>query len=156
MKNITHRIIRKIQKKAQPEERIEHILLASELFKARNLKGYTPDIQEEGTAEITDEDLDEIETALEKLLDEGDELTAEIIYALGNTYKKSRKKLYASLLERHMERLLRHSNIINQITIALDNIDEPIIEVQENGAKHQSIIDIEKNMRQAQKYLREI
>jgi len=83
----------------------------------------------------------------------GPGFVSQIIDALGSTRDESLKQLYVDYLARYL-RLLKDSNrVVYAALLALREIGEPVNERGPDGASSQSLIDVDRNIRQAHKYL---
>lgn len=76
-----------------------------------------------------------------------------LIWVLGKSSDRRYRAVYREHLQKFAGDLLTANAAVYQCLIALDNCREPVFERDARGHSHQSIPDIEKNLRQARAYL---
>ena len=81
------------------------------------------------------------------------ESTSGLIWVLGKSCDRRYRAVYREYLQKFVGDLLTANAAVYQCLIALDNCREPVFEQDAEGRGHQSIFDIEKNLRQARAYL---
>ena len=94
------------------------------------------------------------QAVLDALQQEPDiERASGLIWVLGKSSDRRYRAVYRERLQKFAGGLLTANAAVYQCLIALDNCREPVFERDAQGHSHQSILDIEKNLRQARAYL---
>ena len=89
--------------------------------------------------------------ALQRETDPG--RASELIWALGKSSDRRCLTVYREYLQKFVGDLLAANAAVFQCLIALDNCREPVFERDAKERGGQSILDVEKNLRQARAYL---
>lgn len=77
----------------------------------------------------------------------------DLIWVLGKSSDRRYRSVYREYLQKFAGDLLAANEAVFQCLIALDNCREPVFERDAQGRGSQSILEIEKNLRQARAYL---
>jgi hypothetical protein len=121
-------------------------------YKSKNFKSGFEYIDQET---VSEEEYKNLKEALLNLLNRNSEmhLIQGIISALRMTYDHTLIPLYSKYLKQSLENLKINNGIVYQCLLALGDIEEDVLE-REGNSSSQSLMDIEKNVRQADNYLR--
>lgn len=104
---------------------------------------------------ITVEDAEQLKQALLNALEDNEfpAVKGSILYALRKTQDPNLRPLYIAQLEDSLRLIEGSSLIINACLDGLGDIGEDAFEREEDGSTSQSSSDVEKNWRQARKYI---
>lgn len=104
---------------------------------------------------VTTEDAERLRQALLHALDEctNPATKGSILWALKNTYDPNLIPMYVSQLEDALRLIEGSCSVINSCLACLSNLGEEVYEKDEDGSTSQSPMEIEKNWRQARKYI---
>ena len=76
-----------------------------------------------------------------------------LIWTLGKSYDPQFVQSYRDFLQKFIGDMPAASGSLYQTLIALDNCGEPVFEHDARGRSSESILNVEKNLRQAEAYL---
>lgn len=134
----------------------DNIIIAGDLL-ARSVSVHNNSGFPQIDAEIvTKEEGEQIKQALLDVLSRhsNTEITNGVIWALRKGYDPSYKDLYLKHLKESLEMLMVYNSIMCQSLLALGDIDPDVFEWDLDGTTTQGMMDVDKNIRQARKYLR--
>jgi hypothetical protein len=124
-------------------------------FAFTNYHSGFPEIDRE---EVNDGERAQIQAALVEALGRNSDpkFVSQIINALGVTGDRSLKQTYVDYLTQYLKQLKWSNGVVYAALLALDGLDEEVYEKNPNGGSSQSVIDVDKNIRQAHRYLQKL
>jgi hypothetical protein len=128
---------------------------ASDLLAKFHFKEYHSGFAEIDDEVVSSDERDRLRSALLEALKRNSDprFVSPIIDALGSTRDESLKQLYVDYLARYLRQLKDSNGVVYAALLALSEIEEPVYERRPDGSSSQGLIDVDKNIRQAHKYL---
>jgi len=156
MGELTKSVIERMKSAMVAEDLDDWVWKAADLLARARSAGYRSGFAEIDDEAVSPEERDELRQALLDALTRNADpgFVSPIIWALGKACDESLKQLYVDYLARYLESLKASNGVVYQALIALDNIGEPVRERNPDGTSSQSVIDVDKNIRQAPRYLK--
>lgn len=129
--------------------------IAGDLISRVSTVGFKSGYEWIDSEEVTTQEVEDIKAALVGCLERTSDVgtRGSIFWALGKSRDPKYLILYQSHLAEHLKQLQEHGHALFQLLIALDNLQEDVFERDSNGTSGQGITEIEKNIRQARRYL---
>lgn len=152
----THTILQ-LQQGACGEELSDCCLIASDLIIKAVQPSYISGFADIDSETVTREEREQLLDALTSLLPrtQSTEETRQIIFALGKSGEPRYQAIYTSLLRKAIDALKTQNALIYHLLIALDNANIDVFERDEDGSSSQSDSAVEKNLRQAERFLQQ-
>ena len=137
----------------------EVLRIAGDLLgKANSQGGYISGFADTDAEEITQDEAEQLKQALAGLLakTQDPDTVISVIWALGKSNDHGYKDLYVRYLHGFVDTCLWSSAGVSQVLCALQDIGQEVFEREEDGGWGHSVLDIEKNLRQARAYLQRL
>jgi hypothetical protein len=147
MGQLARRVITDIQK-----DDFDDAWIAGDLLYKLKSKNYCSGVDFIDTEIITQEKGEKLKEALVEAIQRTDnvDILGSLIWTLGKSYDPSFKRLYIEYLIKFVTSGKASNHALYQTLIALENIGEDVFNKQETS---QGSLNIEKNFKQAEKYL---
>jgi hypothetical protein len=128
---------------------------ASDLLAKFHFKEYHSGFAEIDAETVSPDERDQLRSALLEALNRNSDprFVSQIISAIGSACDESLKQLYLDYLARYLQQLKASNAVVYAALLALSEIGEPVFERHQDGTSSQSLIDVDKNIRQAHGYL---
>jgi hypothetical protein len=155
MGNLAKSVIERMKSAKTVEDLDGWVWKASDLLAKSHLKEYHSGFAEIDDEMVSPDESDQLRSALLEALNRNSDprFVSQIIYALGSARDESLKQLYVDYLARYLQQLKGSNSVVHAALLALSEIDEPVYERSSDGTSSQSLIDVDKNIRQAHQYL---
>jgi hypothetical protein len=152
MGELAKNIIQRVKTARTAEDLEGWVWKASDLMAKSSMQEYHSGFAEIDAEVVSSDERDQLQSALLEALNRNSEprFVSQIIDALGSAHDKSLRSLYVDYLVRYLRQLKDNNHIVYAALLALHNIGEPVYEKDSSG---QSLIEIDKNIRQAHGYL---
>jgi hypothetical protein len=155
MGNLAKSVIERMKAAKTVEDLDGWVWKASDLLAKPHFEEY-----HSGFAEIDDEavsldEKDQLQSSLLEALNRNSDprFVSQIISAIGSARDESLKQLFVDYLARYLQQLKASNGVVHAALLALSEIGEPVYERHQDGASSQSVTDVDKNIRQAHRYL---
>lgn len=148
-------IIEKLKLANKPEDLDDWIWKAGDLLAKFQSKGFHSGFEEIDKEDVSPEEKQQIQTALLEALGRNSDprFVSQILEALRCSREQSLKQLYIDFLATFLKQTKASNGVIHSALLALDDLGEPVFERSPDGGTSQSVIDVDKNIRQADRYL---
>jgi hypothetical protein len=155
MGELTQKIITEIKEWNNDRDIKDSLWIAGDLLAKVKTNNYHSGFDFIDAENVTAAECQELQTALLDLLARNDDLQiiAGVISALDKCADKRLKEFYINCLQQSLKALKIHNGIVYQSLMALEHINEEIFERDDNSNSAQSLMEVEKNIRQADQYL---
>ena len=152
MGELAKSVIEKVKTAKTAEDLEGWVWKASDLMAKSSMREYHSGFAEIDAEVVTPDERDQLRSALLEALNRNSapDFVSPIITALGSAHDKSLRPLYIDYLVRHVRQLKDNNHVVYAALLALHDIGEP---VYENNSSGKSVIEIDKNIRQAHEYL---
>ena len=152
MGELTSQFLKKIQDVREAEEIEDWIWKAGDLIRRANSSGYHSGFEEIDSECVSEAEKNALQEAVLKALarttnPSWDQSFLSVLRCAGDVDMKS---LWIEYLARYLTLLKQSNGIVFTALLALKELDEPIFE----GAKSLAAIDVERNVNEANEYLR--
>jgi hypothetical protein len=131
------------------------ISVAADLLRKVRDPGYRTGGPDVDAANVTPAEADDLKRALLDLLRRHPESehAGRLVWALGNCGDPAHAADLVAQLERGVRQMVESNGLVFQALCALDNLGEVVFERDDRGGSSQSLLEVEKNLRQARAYL---
>jgi hypothetical protein len=131
------------------------ILVAADLLRKVRDPGRQTGVPDVDAADVTPAEAEDLKRALLELLRRHPESAhaGSLVWALGNCFDPAHAADFVAQLERGVRRVAEGNGLVFQALCALDNLGEDVFEKDDRGGSSQSLLEVEKNLRQARAYL---
>jgi hypothetical protein len=148
-------ILRKIETAQTYQDLEEWIWIAGDFIAKTTFGEYHSGFPEVDAVVVSREDGEKLKTALLAALQRSSEprFVSQILDCLMMTKDSNLKSLYVSYLEQYLHQLKDCNGVVYSALNALSRLGEDVYERNERGGISQSLIEIDKNVRQAHRYL---
>jgi hypothetical protein len=155
MGTLAQQVIARLQQTERADEFHESIGLAADLLAKAANPNYHSDTNDIDMESVSPVEGEQLQRALVAIIQSGHNpaTLASAIFALGKSYDPTLKELYTAQLQASLHHLKQYNGLVYQLLIALSNIREDVFERDQYGQSSQSLLNVEKNVRQAQDYL---
>ncbi|HEV2196122.1 MAG TPA: hypothetical protein VGR55_11105 [Candidatus Acidoferrum sp.] len=155
MGNLAKSIIGKLKLAKKPEDLDGWIWKAGDLLAKSGSGTFHSGFEEIDKEEVTREERQQIQGALLEALGRNSDprFVSQILEALRCFREQSLKQLYIDFLATFLKQTKASSGVIHSALLALDDLGEPVFDRSPDGGTSQSVIDVDKNIRQADRYL---
>ena len=155
MSTLAKKIVDQINSSNTIEDLDGWIWKAGDLLERVFSKDFHSGFEEIDSEEVSLADGQAIQAALLKALkrNSDERFIGAILSALGGSNDKSLKPIFVEYLAEHLRKLKESNSVIYSALIGLDNLGEQVFERDLVGGSCQSLIEVDKNIRQANKYL---
>jgi hypothetical protein len=152
---LTQQVIAGLHQGASEGELHEHLRKAADLLVKTANPNYRSGYDDIDTEQVSQVEGEQLKQAVVMIIESSHDPTilTSAFFVLGKSYDAAFKEVYLEHLHASLSRLKQYNGLVFQLLIALDNLREDIFERDEHGQSSQSVLDIEKNVRQAQNYL---
>lgn len=152
MGELTKSIIQRVKAAKTAEDLEGWVWKASDLMAKTSMQEYHSGFAEIDAEVVTPDERDQLRSALLEALNRNSapNFVSPIIDALGSTHDKSLRPLFVDYLTRYLRQLKDNNYVVYATLLALHDIGESVYEKNSSG---QSVIEIDKNIRQAHEYL---
>ena len=158
MSDLADKIINQINSSNAIEHLEGWIWKAGDLLQKASSKNYRSGFAEIDNEEISEADGQKIQAALLEALKRNSEarFVGTILSALGGSNDQSLKPIFVRYLSEHFNKLRESNSVVYSALCGLRNLGESVYEKNPDGGSSQSLIEVDKNIRQANKYLLEV
>jgi hypothetical protein len=155
MGNLTKSLIERMKSAKTAEDLEGWVWKTSDLLVKSHFKEYHSGFAEIDDEVVSSDERDHLRSALLEALNRNSEprFVSPIINALARTRDESLKQLYVDYLARYLRQLKDCNGVVYAALLALSELDEPVYERRSDGSSSQGLTDVDKNMRQASRYL---
>ena len=156
MSNLTDKIVSQINSAKTVEDLDGCAWVAGDLLKKAHSPNYHSGFEYIDSEEITTADAERIQTALLEALGRNPDarFVGCILSALNGSQDKSLKRVYLENLAQHLRKLKASNSVVYSALLGLETLGESVYERNpKSGSTSQSLIEVDKNIRQAHKYL---
>lgn len=155
MGDLAKAIIEKLKLANKPEDLDGWIWKAGDLLSKFQSKGYHSGFEEIDKEDVSPEEKQQIQDALLGALGRNSDprFVSQILEALRCSREPSLKQLYIDFLVKFLKQTKASNGVVHSALLALDDLGEPVFEREPSGRTSQSVIDVDKNIRQANRYL---
>ena len=155
MGNLTKSVIERMNSAKTVEDLEGWIWKASDLLAKSHFREYHSGFAEIDDEVVSSDERGQLRSALLEALNRNSDprFVSQIIDALGSTRDESLKHLYVDYLTRYLRQLKASNGVVYAALQALSEIEEPVYEQNPDGTSSQSLVDVDKNIRQAHRYL---
>ena len=155
MGNLAREIIGKLKLANKPEDLDGWIWKAGDLlakFQSESFRSGFEDIDKE---EVSREEKQQIQDALLEALGRNSDarFISQVLDALGCSREPSLKQLYIDFLATFLKQTKTSNRVLYSVLLALHDLGEPVFEVRPDGGASQSVVEVDKNIQQADRYL---
>jgi|SRR5579859_964558 len=155
MNALTQELLKKIEEASTARELDGWIWKVGDLIAKSSHKEYHSGFLEIDSIEVSPEESEILKLALLEALKRSSDpsFVSQILNSLIMTLDPNLKTLYLSYLERYSRQLKDCNHVVYSVLDGLNRLGEDVYEPNERGGSSQSVIDINKNVRQAHRYL---
>ncbi|HET9994474.1 MAG TPA: hypothetical protein VFQ18_03620 [Candidatus Acidoferrum sp.] len=155
MSGLTNRIIDQINASNTVEDLEGWIWKAGDLLEKVFSQNFHSGFEEIDNEEVNEADGQKIQAALLQALKRNSDarFVGTILNALTGSNDGSLKPIYVEYLAEHLSKLKESNSVVHSALLGLDNVGESVYEKNPGGGSSQSLIDVDKNIRQANKFL---
>jgi hypothetical protein len=152
---VTESVIERMKLAKTAEDLEGWIWKASDLLAKSHFKEYHSGFAEIDDELVSSDERDQLRSALLEALKRNSDprFVSPIIDALGRTRDESLKQLYVDYLARHLRQLKDSNGVVYAALLALSEVDESVYERRPDGSSSQGLVNVDKNIRQAHRYL---
>jgi hypothetical protein len=140
---------------AERDDVEQAISVAADLLAKAQSPAYRSGVAEIDTAVLTAAEAKDLEQAILELLRRHPQsgYAGSLIWALGKSADPAHTEEFAAQLERGVRQLIEANRLVFQALCCLDNVGQDVFERDDRGGSSQSLLEVEKNLRQARAYL---
>ena len=155
MGQLTQNIIEVLKFKTDQELIEENLWIAGDLLAKYRATSYYSGFSAVDSETVSQEEFEELKQALLNRLQSSKDpkIISVLIGEMSKSGDKAYKQIYFDNLQKSLELLKVHNGVVYQCLIALDYLKEDVLERDEKGGSSQSLIEVDKNIRQAHNYL---
>jgi hypothetical protein len=155
MGNLAKSVIERMKSAKTVEDLDGWVWKASDLLAKTHFKEYHSGFAEIDEEVVSSDERGQLQSALLEALNRNTNprFVSQIISALGSARDESLKQLYVDYLARYLRQLKGSNGVVYTALLALSEIGEPVYERSLDATSSQSLIDVDKNIRQAHRYL---
>jgi len=153
--DLAKRVIEQLKSAKTAEDLEGCVWIASDLLRKFRSIGYHSGFPEVDNEKITPGEKALIQSALIQALSHSSEpkFVSPIIDALGSAHDQALKPLFVDHLAQYLRQLKWSNGVVYAALLALHELDENVYERNPDGSTSLSSMEVDKNIRQAQKYL---
>ena len=132
--------------------------VAGDLLEKAHSQNYLSGFEYIDREEVSDADARRIQTALLEALPRNSDgkFVGCILSALNGSQGKRLKGVYLENLIEHLRKLKASNSVVYSALLGLQTLGESVFETNPQGGSSQSLIQVDKNIRQANKYLQSL
>ena len=158
MGDLTKRVIDRLKRAHSTDDLAGCIWIAADLLRKFRSPSYKSGSAEVELEEIIADEQIQIQKALIEALDRNSDpkFVSQIINALSCAGDPTLKELYVDYLARYLMQLKGSNGVVYAALLALDELDENVYEKNPDGSTSQSVMDVDKNIRQAHQFLEKL
>ncbi len=155
MSELIEKIVAQLNSASTVEDLDGCAWVAGDLLEKAHSQNYLSGFEHIDREEVSEADAQRIQTALLEALPRNSDgkFVGCILSALSVSQDKSLKRVYEENLVQHLRKLKASNSAVYSALQGLDTLGESVYEVNPGGGSSQSLIDVDKNIRQAHKYL---
>jgi hypothetical protein len=129
--------------------------VASDLLRKFQSIGYHSGFPEIDQEEVTEEEKLLIQKSLIEALSSSSDpkFVSSILSALGSARDRTLQPLFVNYLGQYLKQLKWSNGVVSAALMGLHELGEDVYEENSDGSTSHSVIDVDKNIRQAQQYL---
>jgi len=153
MSELTERVIAELNKATDAERLSRPAWMASDLIRKSLNSAYSSGFPQIDSEVVTESERQQLRDALLAALKRNDDprYVSQLLSALASCRDRSLLPLWIDYLAKYVEMMKAASGALYSVLVGLDAIEEPIFA----GISSRSLMDVERNIQAAQKYLHE-